>query len=501
MAAPSRALNVASPLDLFRSGHLRACVDALKGQRSNDACILRIRAHIRLRQYQLALDAVTDLETETDGAFVVSRAFAIQCNAALGQWANVARDQDAVRHLRLFGEEGGELAYAQAFAAFQRGDGAEMNRALLKADPDVSAGLAARLTYLRAWAASLGRDYVTHARLLERAVKLLSRNDVQDVVLQANCAQALAHLSREIFTSGTYEFVSALIESIPWTEDLVHTRFLSLRSLAWAHCLRGSPRAAHALLHELRDVAPSPQWIAAIYADQAYLARMAGDGVGAQALLEHAVGVALATDWGKGDGEDRVALLNLIELACDTDRVSAAALLSVYDRLQRPIARHLALSHDDRLDAMEKYARGCVLASVAHPDANPALGRAYELFTNAGYAWRAAATALRLYALSKDELWLSRATEAVREFPESAVAGEIRRRSRGSDDPRYCALTGTQRRVFHLVCNGLSDDEIACELSVTYNTAKNHVAAVRRQFGVHSRSQLLAKARESGLLS
>lgn len=495
MSGTSWALEPVSPLDLFRAGRLRECIVALQKDTSPGGVTRRIRANIRLRAYREALDLVCELPDDTDCDRALSCAVRIHCNSVLGNWRAVQRDEELASRLRASPEARGELAYARASSAFQRGDVLAMESALMSAASDVSRELQHGLLHMRAWAASLRRDYVKHARLLERLTREVGYSDIS---LVANCAQALAHVSREVYTTGTYELVTELVEHLPWTEDLADVRFLTLRSLAWAHALRGSHREAQRMMHEVRDLAPTQSWIVACYADQAYLARMAGNDVASDSLLEHAINVARRTSW-DGATEERVGLLNLIELAADYDRPAARELVAIYERIRKPIATTLALRHDKRLEAMEHHAIGAALAATQDPAGEQRLRAAFEAFTPMRYAWRSAAAALRLHSLTNDKLWLERATEAVRDFPESAVARELRRRLMGSDDPRYAALTARQRRVFALLCRGYSDAAIAKEMEIAVNTVKNHVAAIRVRFEAESRSQVIAMAREAGL--
>jgi DNA-binding CsgD family transcriptional regulator len=75
-----------------------------------------------------------------------------------------------------------------------------------------------------------------------------------------------------------------------------------------------------------------------------------------------------------------------------------------------------------------------------------------------------------------------------------------------TDDPKWAALRNgsfapaqgemlseAQRRVFALLLSGSSDKAIALELSLSHHTIHNHVRAILRTFGVHSRAELLAK--------
>lgn len=52
-------------------------------------------------------------------------------------------------------------------------------------------------------------------------------------------------------------------------------------------------------------------------------------------------------------------------------------------------------------------------------------------------------------------------------------------------------LTPREKEVFELLARRLSNFEIACELSISHQTTKNHVSNVLRKFGVKSRAELL----------
>ena len=53
-------------------------------------------------------------------------------------------------------------------------------------------------------------------------------------------------------------------------------------------------------------------------------------------------------------------------------------------------------------------------------------------------------------------------------------------------------LTRREREVAILVARGLTNRQIASELSVSTNTANNHVARILRKLGLHSRAQIAA---------
>jgi DNA-binding NarL/FixJ family response regulator len=71
----------------------------------------------------------------------------------------------------------------------------------------------------------------------------------------------------------------------------------------------------------------------------------------------------------------------------------------------------------------------------------------------------------------------------------------------GGDGPTTPAdtLTSREREVARLVAQGLTNRQVAEQLVLTEKTAANHVGRVFVKLGVHSRSELAARAAELGL--
>uniref|UniRef100_A0A7C4QVH8 FHA domain-containing protein n=1 Tax=Schlesneria paludicola TaxID=360056 RepID=A0A7C4QVH8_9PLAN len=54
-------------------------------------------------------------------------------------------------------------------------------------------------------------------------------------------------------------------------------------------------------------------------------------------------------------------------------------------------------------------------------------------------------------------------------------------------------LTPAQRRVFDLLIEGMLEKQIAWKLDISPHTVHNHIRAIYRAFGVHSRAELLVR--------
>jgi PAS domain S-box-containing protein len=61
-------------------------------------------------------------------------------------------------------------------------------------------------------------------------------------------------------------------------------------------------------------------------------------------------------------------------------------------------------------------------------------------------------------------------------------------------------LTARQNEVLDLLAQGASTSQIAESLQISVETVRNHIAAMLRSLGVHSRLEAVARARELGLL-
>ncbi len=487
------------PREAYNTGELTACLRLTDRSVGMSDRVYRIRTLIRLSRYREALTVIGATRTKLEQEALL-RALESTCHSFLGATDQARRALARIRAEPQGEESRFEVAYARMLVGWVEGTPDPMQEALHAVDVSSSPHLYGRWLYASSWVPALRGEFQEQMRLLELSIRHIAQTpEAYDVTLLASATRSLVHLVREIAAPSTFDFAVRITETLPWTEDLEGERFLTFRGLAWAHALRGSHEKALQYAYFARDIAPSVRWVAACYADQAYLARMAGENASADALLRHAVACARETDW-SSPGEERVAILNLIELAADRDLPAASRLMDIYDAIPMMLSPALALGRDRRLHAMEEYARGCILAASGHRAAAlQLLASAYTFYRSIDYAWRAAAVALRLHEVSGEPTWLRLASEVVAVFSESSVARDIRRRAGLVGDPRVAALTPAQHRVYALICEGLSDKEIAQNLRISPETVKNHAARIRLTFGVRSRAALIAAVRQQAV--
>ncbi|UHH11645.1 LuxR C-terminal-related transcriptional regulator [Luteimonas fraxinea] len=68
----------------------------------------------------------------------------------------------------------------------------------------------------------------------------------------------------------------------------------------------------------------------------------------------------------------------------------------------------------------------------------------------------------------------------------------------GAEAVALADLTARERDALGLMCEGLSDKEIATRLGLATNTVRNHVASLYSKIDVHSRAEAIVWARERG---
>ncbi len=94
-------------------------------------------------------------------------------------------------------------------------------------------------------------------------------------------------------------------------------------------------------------------------------------------------------------------------------------------------------------------------------------------------------------AVMKDSSWFS---QTVME-----KLANLRQPAANGGQTALAALTLRERETLELICQGLSDSEIAARLGLSRNTVRNHVATLYAKIDVHRRGAAIVWARERGV--
>lgn len=71
----------------------------------------------------------------------------------------------------------------------------------------------------------------------------------------------------------------------------------------------------------------------------------------------------------------------------------------------------------------------------------------------------------------------------------------------GAVPPQFESLTGREREILQMVAKGLSNEEIAQQLTISHATVKTHVSHVMTKLGARDRAQLVTWAFEWGVVT
>jgi DNA-binding CsgD family transcriptional regulator/Tfp pilus assembly protein PilF len=250
-------------------------------------------------------------------------------------------------------------------------------------------------------------------------------------------------------------------------------RVTALAALAELRILQGRTEEAGRLLERLEG---EPAARAALV----HLHIVRGDTALAAAFLEQL-------------GEDEHALVLRAELALatgDADAVAAAGerLTEIAQRLSRPdLAAHAAFlggRHEAAVQAFTELglpfnaARARLALATAQADAGSPLARATAQAAYDGFE--------RLGARQDAD----RAGALLRRL------GATGRRTTVTD---WDELTGREREVLDLICDGLSNTQIAERLVIAPKTAEHHVGRVLNKLGARNRAEAAALATRAGL--
>lgn len=494
-----------------RAARYDAALDLLQGceewpEHTRDAAIALKAETLGRRSPVAAVEWLTGV-----GEAIATPAGRFEYELEIGRaFANV-RDLDSARaHLAVAEMLAGAETDGPLLLAYHRSRVAWLAQEFDPTAPDVVAAIthpdpnvAMAALVMRGWHhAGLGdlRAQVADFRLA-LAMLDLELDEPLDVYHAAITEHALARVAFETADAAAMADVRERYEQIAWTDDVRVDHFKTLRILGWDAFMRGRPGPAQWSFKDAFGCAPSTAWKVMARLDRAFVARIAGNEPWALEEIAEADHLGYSVRWESTNNEERLALLTLATLIAPTNASRAQRYASTLSSLgmesMQPV---FALANGDRrAHAFARYTQGQIDAVLGHTAAaERAFRDAYEIFVSVGYAYRASVTAIALAEVTGEASWREKAAQHASAYPNSPLAA-LRPTGAGLEPPMPASLSPLQKQVARALAGGAEVPEVSRALSRSVYTIERQVDAVYAAFGVRSRSEFLASARQLGM--
>jgi DNA-binding CsgD family transcriptional regulator len=334
----------------------------------------------------------------------------------------------------------------------------------------------------------------------ERLIELLrqldpEKNEFHEIRFWST--HALSVLAREMCLPDAIAEVDRQLGGLQWPRDFAPNLFQTHKALAWAKAIQGDYFSAFRHLKQASTIADTTAWKVVAACDRAYLARRFNEPRWSRVELDEAEQLAKDVEWHATLGEERTGLLLLAELFSDLDVSRSAMYLAKYRELG-DIRSPLYYRNDARIQAFAKYSTGIVEVALGNPQRGVGeLRGARSIFERFGYDFRSALCLVEESKVVNDDSLLIRAKERLHNYGQSWLAADLRQ---SGNSPSRVALPPMQQRVFHEICQGKSNADIARSFGRSEFTISNHIKQIFKAFGVGSRTALIAEAIRRGLV-
>lgn len=456
-----------------------------------EAVLLRARAYLKSDAAPSAIDLLERRRSPKGSSSALHSMVTAQAYAQVGNYTSADQLFDeAAASARGDAELITDISYYRAQRyLFERRTGEA--RTLL---PDVQA-LAAEFGQLRAlhlesFILEIEGRHREEALVLMQLLARMDPSRTSHMEIRAWASNALAGLARELYLPEALPEIERQLTGADWPPDFDDRRFQTLRALGWACALRGDYFNAFRHLRLASKKATSDAWRAIAAAERAELARCKGEAIWSRQELAEAEEYATSVDWNSTRDNARLGLLLLADLFVPLDAAKASYYRSKFAEFENIKAPNFFYRDDPRLKALAQYSSGIVDLALGRKRAGlDALGSALTIFDAHSYEWRAGRCALHLYRETADEAHLTLASERLRHYMYSWLGDQLRDVSQRSQH-----LTPMQQRIYDMLCNGLSTEQIVKKLGRSESTVRNHIKALLKATGLKSRVALVASA-------
>ena len=416
--------------EAYLNGDYRACRALLAGAPDPQAQIWLARIDMRTGKYENVLSRLLSLDA-SDPEIAGARDLCL--GVAYQNTGDVTRSNDLFeRATAALKGRASEDYYAalnlRAISAYIVGDYAAAKHFLDEMLDSPLAGVRAVALEQLGWFRGRDGDLPGQLALMLRALDEYANVALLDQHLYGNLLSGIANLCRELPPGEAVERLERASARLLQTEATAYCRFSIQRALGWIAVLNGDELDALRRWREAEALAPSPFWRVFCLVDRASLAAAMGHAAAALQTLNAADIAASLLPWSDTQAEERIVLTMLARLFAERSPARAQRYLALFRSLSKHMNPRLAFSHDRRLRALQAFPQGVALLHLGEPQAGIALlEEAWSIFTEVGYAWRAALTALELHKATSESRWLQRAREQIAPWPRSWIRREVER--------------------------------------------------------------------------
>jgi DNA-binding CsgD family transcriptional regulator len=475
------------PLDVdaaLRSGHFAEAGVALAGRTDPRSLIERARLGLLSGDFDEAARVSTQGASAGDSdrsSRLLAGALRSCALAALGRPAQPLRAGDVSAGLR----DASWIAYYAATAAYW-GHEYDSARDWLGLFPPKAVPLRARYLLLQGLLAAAAGQMKTQLKFAESALDLLEAEAPKETYLIAFCAHIVALLLRELAQRGALARLERLEKRLDWSAGLESMHFQVLRAIGWSYALNSE--FVPALTNIARAALLLDDPVSRLYAhlDRATVSIFASERTGAQADFATAQMLVKAIDWKSVRTEGIATLPLAAATAAELQQTrDARALLALAEATQGQMAPYWALAHGPRMRGFIAESKALTDAGHNHKAAIDSARRAFAIFDDIGYQWRAGRMATLLLTLTGEKTWRAGAERALAGYSRSPFASALVEQTRSG-------LTVRQQEVLRLTLEGKSGAEIAEALEISIYTVYNHQAEIKRVKGARTVTALVA---------
>lgn len=447
-------------LDAYRSGRPNDCLVALNGHSGIEAELLRARAALRVGPDSVSLASLLAIdETELASNRLRAELFILRgaLQTRIRQFDEARESLDMAKVFSLGSASAAvEAEYHFYDAVWSFGvhnlntaqEAAERALDVEGFDYDVGAYLVplantrARSFQMLGLISASRERYRVQADFIRMALFEMGSAETPDLWISASLFMNLAFHVRDFDLVDDAQLLRNEIGNATiWPDELAPMNFEIRRALGWSSALRGDHVNAFREFRNMSRFATTPARKVLASVDRAYLARELGEKHSAHEEIEHASRLADSINWNKV-GEERIGLAMVAQEMAAYDPSRARCHFDEYRKLKERLAPSMLNNVDRRLRAYEFLAEATVLrANGSTPAALQRFIKAFDIWDELGYHWRAATAALpvaqiikqqkfvdyvRREAASRPGSWLARHAENLTDQDETAYDRDLR---------------------------------------------------------------------------